>query len=74
MPGTKPNRNEDEKMLLTKGQKYNQDNLELSGWNNPNDDDLTGYSCWEYFDNESCYLGPDQDGVEPEFELIDEQE
>lgn len=57
--------------MLTKGKKYDADKLELLGWNNPNNEDLAGYDCWAYFDRDGVYLGPDADGVEPEFEVID---
>lgn len=50
---------------LTKGQKYNQ-NLDFAEWDNPHDEDTTGYHWRDYF-ADGVYLGPDNDGVEPLF-------
>lgn len=62
-------------MKLEKGKKYDLDNLRPVWWN---ENGVTleaapeGYNCWQYFDSEKRYLGPDIDGIEPEFELIAE--
>ena len=55
-------------MLLTKGQQYAVDDLELIGWQIDGigcKDDGPGYSCWTYFDAEGRYRGSDREGVEP---------
>lgn len=32
---------------------------------------LEGYNCWDYFDAEGRYLGPDKGGIEPAFTVED---
>ena len=48
--------------VLTIGQRYDLDTLVPAGWNTSDHD---GYDCWDYFDAEGTYLGPDEFGVEP---------
>ena len=62
---------------LTAGEHYDQGLLQCVGWDGPaellydasgnRNPGLDGYSCWDYFDSESRYLGPDMHGVEPLF-------
>jgi len=55
-------------MRLNKGTKYDQTTLRHYGWM-PANAEIEGYNCWDYFDDDGRYLGPDQHGVEPEFEI-----
>jgi len=54
-------------MKLKKGKKYEEWSLNFLGWDNPNNEDVTGYVFGEYFEG-GIYLGPDKYGVEPECE------
>lgn len=54
-------------MKLETGKIYDQDALRFTGWSN-GETDIPGYSAWEYFGLDSRYLGPDSEGIEPEFE------
>jgi len=49
---------------LTTGQTYDVSALQCTGWTG----DAEGYNYHDYFDAAGRYLGPDADGVEPEFE------
>jgi hypothetical protein len=53
-------------MILEKGKKYATKNLRVIGWTGY----TYGYNCWDYFDSTGVYYGPDENGVEPEFETI----
>lgn len=55
---------------LIKGTKYDTDTLTLTGWTGPHD----GLSCWDYFDGDGEYLGADDDGVEPLFEVAESEQ
>lgn len=52
---------------LTTGQQYDTDRLALMGWTAGDGTGHEGYSCWDYFDAEGRYKGPDQHGIEPIF-------
>lgn len=52
---------------LTKGEKYDTDTLNLTGWTGPHD----GLFCWDYFSADGEYLGADDDGVEPLFTVAE---
>jgi hypothetical protein len=56
---------------MEKGEKYDTRKLVYTGWSNPNDEDITGYSAWAYFDAHGRYLGPDKYGIEPIFEELE---
>ena len=51
-------------MKLITGAKYDTTTLTLTGWTG--DADTDGYHVGDYF-RDGVYLGPDDDGVEPEF-------
>lgn len=56
-------------MRLEKNEKYDTTYLTFSGWHNPADEDTTGYNAGDYFDSDGRYLGPDEYGIEPEFNI-----
>lgn len=49
-------------MKLEKGKKYDINALVPIG------EMPIGYNVWHYFDEDCVYLGPDDDGIEPEFD------
>ena len=51
---------------LKTGTQYNLDQLVFLGWSTGKTNE-PGYYCWDYFDEDGIYLGPDQYGVEPLF-------
>lgn len=53
-------------MRLEKGMNYDLKKLDHKGWSHPIEMD-GGYNCWDYFDGDGTYLGPDCYGVEPTF-------
>ncbi len=53
---------------LIKGEKYDTDTLNLTGWTGPHE----GLSYLEYFTRDGEYKGADQDGVEPLFDAIED--
>ncbi len=55
-------------MKLDTGKIYDLDNLALIGWTDGNGSGHEGYNIADYFDHNGEYLGPDQNGIEPEFE------
>ena len=57
-------------MILTTGQRYDLNALRFAGWRNPNELSLFGYSALDFFDEDGVYLGPDEDGIEPEFQRV----
>jgi len=58
-------------MKLTTGQVYNIDTIEFRGWVDSTGEsvDPQGYSCWAYFSDTGKYLGPDDHGIEPVFDI-----
>ena len=50
--------------MIEKGKKYEMETLTFLGWIGG---DGAGRSCWDYFDRDGIYLGPDHEGVEPDF-------
>ena len=55
-------------MKLINGKIYDLNNLTLIGWTNGNGSGHEGYNVADYFDKQGRYLGPDQDGIEPDFQ------
>jgi len=60
-------------MLLTKGEKYDLYALFFRGWTKGDGSSTVGYRSWDYFDSGGRYLGPDEHGIEPQFEMGDHQ-
>ena len=56
-------------MKLTKGEKYDTDALAFTGWTEGDGSGSDGYHVCDYF-HDGVYLGPDQHGIEPEFEAL----
>lgn len=52
---------------LVPGEKYDTDALDFLTWTSGDGTSTEGYSCWDYFDDEGRYLGPDEHGIEPLF-------
>ena len=53
---------------LTVGQTYDLDTLSFAGWTDGDGTGTGGYSCWDYF-REGKYLGADEHGIEPLFDI-----
>lgn len=55
-------------MKLTKGTKYDTENLNCIGWTDGDGSGSEGYNVADYFDAAARYLGADEHGIEPIFE------
>lgn len=55
-------------MTLTKGNHYDLTTLTHTGWTTGDGTGAEGYNFSDYFDWLDRYQGPDQHGIEPEFE------
>lgn len=55
-------------MKLIKGQRYNLDQLQFTGWTEGDRSGHDGYHLENYFLRDGEYLGPDCHGIEPVFE------
>mgnify|MGYP005811600879 CR=1 FL=1 len=55
-------------MKLTKGTKYDVAALRCTGWT-PEGAEVNGYNVADYFAADGTYLGADEYGIEPEFEM-----
>lgn len=64
-------------MRLYKGTKYDTGKMELTGWARGDEyiprgaAEVEGYALWAYFDDGSCYIGPDIHGIEPDVEFAE---
>lgn len=56
-------------MILTKGEKYDVTILRFVGWTDGDGTSTEGYHPHHYFDSDDRYLGADQFGIEPIFEI-----
>lgn len=61
----------EETMILRKGEKYNNVDELIEdlfvGWTRGDGSGHNGYNVYYYFDDDGCYLGPDEYGIEPIF-------
>lgn len=56
-----------------KGKRYDTDELTFFAWNcDPPCGSEAAYSCWTYFLSDGEYLGPDEFGVAPLFDGVDD--
>lgn len=60
-------------VTLTEGQVYDVSTLELIDWTEGDGTGTEGYDCWNYFDRDGRYLGPDIHGIEPVMSVISDE-
>ena len=58
-------------MICTKGEQYDTETLRFVSWTAGDGSSTEGYSAWAYFDGNGAYLGADESGIEPTFEVIE---
>jgi len=56
---------------LTIGEKYDTSTLWCHGWTEGDGSGTGDYYCWDFFDEDCIYLGPDRNGIEPLFEICE---
>ena len=57
----------------TEGDSYDLSTLTLLDWSPGDGTGTAGYNCWDYFDSDGVYRGPDQHGIEPVFSILEDE-